>query len=134
MQHVVEPAALAALREETAGVVRMRVFSDGGLAPDAPARWGAAVFVAVRGRLRLVAAAAGWAGLQTVPAAELEGHVMAWRLAHSAFHALRPAAAGGLGGTVASGGRALTGAEQGHLEARADFAWGDLAGVRGGAV
>ena len=49
VRHFADPADIAALREEAGGEIRLRVFSDGGLAPDVPARWGAVVFVVARG-------------------------------------------------------------------------------------
>lgn len=74
-------AAIAALARRTGGTVRLRLFSDGGMAPGVPARWSAVVFFDDGHGLRLAAAAAGWATTCTVPAAELEGAARAWDLA-----------------------------------------------------
>ena len=100
---------------------RMRVFSDGGLTPDVPARWGAAIFLEIDGRLRLVAAAADWAEQQTVPAAELEGALQAWLLARRVFGCMRSVGPDTPAQEVV--GRPLTGAERGQLEVWAELVW-----------
>ena len=122
------PASAVASR--SGGVqLRLRAFSDGGLSSSTPARWGAVVFLEAGGRLQLMAAAAGWAAVQTVPAAELEAGHNAWCLVAWVSRLLAAAEPVPLPEALVQG-RELTEFERGQLQVWAELAWLGPAGDR----